>query len=151
MIIVLRTFKIYSRVQKNHHHCEQENKKQYRSWLLDVHVVYLGRYRNLGVQGKHRELLITMLLHWHDPSLVRGVAPNLNQYTQPAQYSEQGIRLTRSSRKKSPPLGQIKTANHKVIIYIYPLTYINMSSCQNNKIDIMDQNVDNSDICSYVT
>jgi hypothetical protein len=30
MIIVITTFMIYSRVQKNHHHFVQENKKQYR-------------------------------------------------------------------------------------------------------------------------
>jgi hypothetical protein len=61
MIIVLRTFKIYSRVQKNHHHFVQENKRKYRSLLLDVQV-YLRTYRNLGVGRKHRELLITALV-----------------------------------------------------------------------------------------
>jgi hypothetical protein len=48
-------------VQKNHHHCKQENKKQYRLLLLDV-LVYLRTYRNLGVWGKHRELLIAALV-----------------------------------------------------------------------------------------
>jgi hypothetical protein len=61
MIIILRTFKIYSRVQKNHHHCEQDNKKQYRSLLLDVQV-YVGRYRDLGVRRKHHELLIAAIV-----------------------------------------------------------------------------------------
>jgi hypothetical protein len=61
MIIVITTLKIYSRVQKNHHHYEQENKKQYRLLVLNVQE-YLRRYRNLGVRRKHRELLIAAIV-----------------------------------------------------------------------------------------
>jgi hypothetical protein len=121
MIIVLRTFKIYSRVQKNHHHCEHGFLMSRWFTLVDIEtlvrrgstVSYSSPCRSTGMIPPWWEV-------WHQISI----------NTQPAQYSEQGIRLTRNSRKRSPPLGRIETANHKVIIYSYPLTYINMSSCQ---------------------
>jgi hypothetical protein len=100
MIIVITTFKIYSQLQKNHHHCKQENKRLYRSLLLDVQV-YLSTYRNLGVRRKHCELLIAGLVpgkrhharithvcpYHHAAPLIwslpgeRGVAPKFNKYT----------------------------------------------------------------------